>query len=1256
MALYHDVFRFRGDGAVVPWGQIRAAQDEVADGVGDPETRRARIVATENRFADVQLRWMLGPTLGMSNHPFRVLRRFAGDEPMEELPPPPGTTAIFERVAAIVEVEVTAPPGANVTLSASRVGTRTDDDDRVIHVREMVAASSRRLPTGSGVLRVRCGGATTAQVSIGRIDRLTVTWLDEVLELDWEEVEHVGLPFEVGSYAAVDQGMVDAPTDPFSAAVERLVRGLSPIGWFPATESSLAAPPWTAPDPPRLVKEVADELFPRLGPLFDGSPAHVAAQVEVEQDVTVEPDPTATQPPPTATATLRPFDTLTLPPAADGALALALGFGTAYAADDQDLEAGARHDYLVVARFDDEIPESDGAQEIAAFIPAPLRHGLLTPPQLLDTRTAARHAPVDRDGPWRFDAQAVWAQVDPTAALERPTGAAFARADSGSSAAMSLLPPRASGGPRPLLPTTTVPDEPPPSTPIPPPKVGDDRWALVDGHVELPPSTGVRTATYCVALVDVFGVWSPWEDRALTARAPAPPRPGIADVALTARFATAPSACPSTTTIDVVVDWETRRPTKLHLQLVYFPTTRRGDPPGARPPLAPPADAQSVSIALSFAGETLQPPPIPPTGFTVTVDHVDEEGEEVVTPGDDQGVGRRRYRVRLTHLLDYASTRWHGVEVWARTDLNVGGSSAWEPFVDPDATGPFPELAVSARAASPVPPTPPPVLQGPDVPLGSTPDAQGRSHASVPVAVDGPTPARVSVWEVSESALRTAGGLDQRAPESATPSDRLVKLREVYDGLSPARRRAVFRRALTLDGDATVADVALPRGSTDIHLFALTATTAEGVESAWPQGDATTEPHEYLHAVIAPRVVSPAPPEVRIVHSDSGPEVHVCGLSGIPLERFELFATRSPAASRTARSMGLPVASVTPTVDTDWSPQVPAEVGLVRYEATVAHGLAPSWDPWLLRAVAVPVAAVGQRALRGRRSPDAPVVNLHLRPTVPPQLSAVTGRSVASDAVAFDATTDASARTTSVGDFLVGAVVESDGVEQRAPSVRLRDVIEVADPTVRPAVVPTSAQQPVLLRGARAGGSIPFTVWWQRPNADEPVTCTITVTDPVGRSTSGAGSAPAVVVDPAFPLRLVGDPETMLRGVGIGLGTKAPRVPGWVLSIVVVRRSRLIGGIPKRFTWSSSLADIDPATAPWGRDPIQVRRPKRRLPFPFPDRRRATPDYTALVRVPGPFTFTAVLTDPDGRRSVVSTSVGTTRPPFDPTTIPGPFR
>ena len=1233
MPFYSDVFRFRGEGAIVPWESIRKDQDEGAQ-ARDPEQHRRRIEATQDRFADIQLRWMVSPTLGVPNRPFHVFRRHRKEVPLRDIPLRAPRTVTFERVAAVIEVELNAPAGSTVLLSASRVGAREDDDGRAIEVREIVAATAREMPaSGTAVLRVRCSGATVAQISAGSIGRVSVAWLDDVLDLpDWEEIEIVGLPFDVGNYQAGGQGLIVALTDPVSAAIERLQRGSPPIGWFPTTQTSLIAPDWFAPDPLLLVEEVTNGLIGEVEPLFDGRPAHEAAMHEMRRDAT--PAGSTLE----AVATVRPFEALTLPPSAEGPLALALGFGTAYAAADGDIEAGATDDYLILATYDDEIPDSGGHNKIATFIPSPALHQRLTAPQILEIRSAGLDAPEDPNLPWRADTQAIWAQVPASAGLERPTGAAFARTEAGAPKAESLLPKRDAGGARTLLPTTTTSTASPPPAGSTPPRIAGDRLSLVDGGIEIPTTAGMRDFTYSVALVDLYGVWSSWEDRDHVARAPAPPRAGVVDVSMVARFADQPAACPATTTVDLIVDWETRTPTIIHLHPVLFPTTRTGDSPGARPPVPVGPPATAIPMMLQFAGDELLGPTTTPPGITVAVEHVDEEGEQIVTPGITQGEKRRRYRVRLSHLLDYTATRWWGVEVWARTDLAVGPASTWVP-TPPPARPPH-EYAMSARAASPVPPSPPVIPQGPDVPLGSTLDAQGRSHTRIPINFSGATPRKVSVWEVSEAALRTAGGLAQQADDTVTPSQRLVQLRAVYDALSPARRRAIFRRAMTLDAGVPVADVALPRGSTDIHFFSLTATTAEGVESDWPQGGSGTNPHEYLHAVMAPRLVSPAPPQVRITLTAAGPEVQLSCLSRIPVSRFESHATRSSAASRAARSMGPPVASPAAALDTSWSPDIPAEQGMQRYTATVGPALTTGWDPWFLRAVAVPVDALGQLGLRGMRSPDSPVTSLDLRPTDGPIIAPVSGRSIRTNVVAFNTSTDALARSTSAGDFHIRVRVESGSNSQTTATIPLADVLEVADPAAQPSAIPSSTQPPLVVRGPRSGGRTPLGVWWQRPDPDRPVTARITITDPIGRSTHGTGTAPAVRINPTFPLRIIGDPKVSRLGVGIQLATKAPREPDWTLEISVTSKPSRFILRPRVVTWSSPLSKIPSERTPMTRDPIQVRyvEPTFRLPL-----RRDQGNYAVFIRLNPPFAFEARLVDPRGRATEVSVAVGSRR-------------
>ena len=67
---------------------------------------------------------------------------------------------------------------------------------------------------------------------------------------------------------------------------------------------------------------------------------------------------------------------------------------------------------------------------------------------------------------------------------------------------------------------------------------------------------------------------------------------------------------------------------------------------------------------------------------------------------------------------------------------------------------------------------------------------------------------------------------------------------------------------LTLPGGARDADVTLPKGSTDIHLFTVTTQSETGIESPWP-GPAPTG-HIHLQAATAPRLRRPTPPLTRV--------------------------------------------------------------------------------------------------------------------------------------------------------------------------------------------------------------------------------------------------------------------------------------------------------------------------------------------------------------------------------------------------------
>jgi hypothetical protein len=131
-------------------------------------------------------------------------------------------------------------------------------------------------------------------------------------------------------------------------------------------------------------------------------------------------------------------------------------------------------------------------------------------------------------------------------------------------------------------------------------------------------------------------------------------------------------------------------------------------------------------------------------------------------------------------------------------------------------------------------------------------------HWSLPA---GASVRRAIVWECAETALRQAVGLAPRAPDTDSPGVRLATLWSEYDALPDQRRRNLFRRIAEVDGTLRDYDAVLPKGSTDIHLFAVTTLTDTGIESPWPSGPGA--PHQHLQALMAPRLRSPGPPVVR---------------------------------------------------------------------------------------------------------------------------------------------------------------------------------------------------------------------------------------------------------------------------------------------------------------------------------------------------------------------------------------------------------
>ena len=603
----------------------------------------------------------------------------------------------------------------------------------------------------------------------------------------------------------------------------------------------------------------------------------------------------------------------------------------------------------------------------------------------------------------------------------------------GGADASSLLPERDAGGPRPFLIGAEAPEGQP----------GNDRVVLVHGEAEIPNGSGGREVGYAVAVSDVFGIWSRWQDVRWQGDEPVPPPPRIVSVSLSTTYAGS-TACPATLETEIAVEWQERTPTDVDVAALYFPmaTSSTPQPPGLSPDLPLPAGCFRRDLALGFLGDE----PIP-SGCTVTP--LNPAGDAAMTPGPGQGDGGRRYRLRAdVPTLDFTSIRRWGVQLFTRRALVVGPTwTAWGPPVS------HPALA---SAASPVPVLPLPPPAPPGVPLGSTLDADGCSHIRVHWSLPAGDVRTCIVWEASETALRQRAGLPPRAPDTDPPGVRLAALWARYDAMTPTARRATFRRLVELPGTAREHDVALPKGSTDIHLFVVTTMTGSGVESPWPGG---ATPHEHLQAVIAPRLLQPGPPTVSPEFDDAGTvTIRLRSTGPLPVERVRLYRTRSEVAARKVETMGPAfadvVASVVPGV-TDPVLRTPV------YEA-VWTGVVPGhWDPWLVRAVAVPPNTLPVQGVRGLPSPASDVVSLFLPPTQPPTLEPLLAELWSADhrGVLVRTATTAPPRALAVGTHTLSATAGAQVLEPIG--------LEALDETALAAPPAPASTAVVLERGAR---------------------------------------------------------------------------------------------------------------------------------------------------------------------------------------------
>jgi hypothetical protein len=877
---------------------------------------------------------------------------------------------------------------------------------------------------------------------------------------DWELIETVGLPVDDdwgdAGYDLSDQGPVNDPRRPVDAAQRRLDRGAPRIGWtklrlnLPDGQHEL--PEWQPVDLRAYLEDMLEgRLMTGVHAMLRDVPngldhrAFVDAEADVAGTGAINPHllldgavalrGRADQ----ATSEWHPLGLLLLGAGSDPLASLALGFGTAMP------QRGERDDlYMVSTRLMVELPDASFEIQLADVITVDGSSRAPERPSDLSTALIGHTRPQRIDGPSLDSIGVRWKRAlnpafalgvgDETAAVGYAVGRLAQEAGRDGAILLARRPEHVGG----WLPF--VASKPPHEQPV---QFTDQRRRETTANGELVGDPMAYEHVYGVAAQDVFGRWSPWSTVAFEADAEAPQTPSILAVALDGS---------GVLTVDFGWDWSDRTPELVELTAAY------SHDPGS----------PVLSAVARFGGDA------EPSVTGAEIVPLDHAREPLVSWGaaqdpDPSEPGTRYYRLTAEVFLDFGGERWRELEVRA-----CGQCHLHERFIPGWNIGPFGPPS-RTRVYDPGPPRPPAVPEAPQ--WASLPDAAGVSRARLSWPGD-PHVAGYALYEATETSLLAALGLPGPDPARSLV-DRLATLR----GQDLPRHRSAFRRVQKeLIPPGAPYEVSLPRGSTVLHLYAVTAVSRNQVESAWPSSG------QGFIAVAAPRLAVPSAPILE-AFEDTDPEtigpppvvqVRVRAAGGPAVELIELYRIADDGLAADVDTMGAPI------------------VALAGAQATFFDHVGYGWHRVWYRAVAWSVRDDLQGVVEARSRPSAPVSVLIPPPGAPrvTDLRVNEPGSTATDAL-ISWTTSAPIGGTAIG---AHAVVAEARANAGAPaSSRTEAQLDALPAVASAAELP--APDPAAPRIVRVGpaGAFRLYAWLPRPAAGQAFAATVKVIDPLGR-------------------------------------------------------------------------------------------------------------------------------------------------------------
>ncbi|NOJ60679.1 hypothetical protein [Arthrobacter sp. 260] len=1075
--------RFQAEGVAINW----AVHARTLGGLKE-YSRTLKV-----RPANVQLRWLPNQEIGIPSRPFSVWRRASMRAEITDLdfravlvPSLGGRTLVTWPGVRLVTAQLALTGSAGYIYAFAGWPSTSG------------AVAVRRFEPGAGTVRIGAGAMDGLLVDPGiSIESLLGTDLSQYDEgMGWEELERVGLPVDSArwtgtAYGSHLQGMLvdgsgssPALTDPVVAAGQRLERGAPSSGWDPQLAAGITAPGWQEPDFTAVIADANDSLVHHLAVISHAHPPRDHAGRTIA--VTMPPPANSgggSAPGDPTTSLVSPWGMTLLAAGTDPYAALALGMGTAYGPDDlpkDDHGERSDYDFLVTATYEKGLDGQSAERTYAAVIPSPQPGIAPLAPAGATVQKMGYLRPAARDLPWRTSLRTGW-ERPPVTPLARPRSYAFARlSHPGDLAASSLLPPRIGGGWLPgVINDAQMDGDPAPH-----------KISAVDREIPIPPDPGSISPAYSVAHQDLYGLWSKWRSASTSVDQPGVDAVRIVSAALTAAGSpTAGSPVAGQLEVEFLWDWSARGPQTIRFAGRLFAAPLHGAKP---PDTSVPAGMQrslgggGAFVDVEFTGDQAQHAGVPLTGLNLA-------GDAVVPMGAaGQGERERRYRLRVPGFtLAFDASGHVGLALWA-----VG-----QERVTPHRWGNWPTEPSVVTTSDPRPPV---VIMNtlPTVALGSLPDANGESHARLSWSAAGSV-AGYAIYESTETKLAQTAG-SPPADIETTLSERLEAMKAVFNA-DPSRRAFTRRNSTLITG--TSADVTLPRGTTDIHVFVVIGVSAGQIEAPWPSGPSASD-QWFAYAV--PRRSRPAPPTLELHPLQDGginkARVLVGARDGAPVTRVELHRVRVDEAVASLGTMGPPVAAVSAGTP-GW---------------TVGQGLAPgggirtldgfdvpdgSWKRVWYRATAWS-SDDPSRGILGDRSDASSAAWVVVPPAGPPDLSSLDlspGPGGAGEAV-ITWTSRAPATPSPLGThrITVSATVPL-GAALISSSEQLGLVSEVE---------PATGSGFWRIEGA-GGAATGYRALLRRADPGDTVEVSVTITDPLGRTTTETVTVPPGALLPA---------------------------------------------------------------------------------------------------------------------------------------------